>query len=76
MAVFTSLRILLNFEGVINKMGKYPFAKILIDVVYMSQVWKLGYGIQITLHVWLIGEIGWGCWQMHRQVSVTLLHMC
>ena len=30
MAVLTSLRISLNFEGVTNEIGRYPFAKILI----------------------------------------------
>ena len=35
MAVLTSLRISLNFEGVTSEFGKYPFAKILIADVYM-----------------------------------------
>ena len=34
-AVLTSLRISLNFEGVIGEIGKYPFVKILIDVAYV-----------------------------------------
>ena len=37
MAVLTSLRISLNFEGVTKEIGKYPFAKILIDVAY---IWR------------------------------------
>ena len=40
----------------------------------MSQAEKLGYGIHVLLHAWR--EIGWGCQWMHRQVGVTLLHMC
>ena len=39
MAILTSLRISLNFEGVTNEIGRYPFAKILIDGVYS----QLGY---------------------------------
>ena len=35
MAVLTSLRISLNFEGVASEIGKYAFAKILIADVYM-----------------------------------------
>ena len=35
MAVLTSLRISFNFEGVTNETGRYPFAKILIDDVYI-----------------------------------------
>ena len=34
MAVFTSLQIPLNFEGVTNEIGKYPFAEILIADAY------------------------------------------
>ena len=35
MAGLTSLRISLNFEGITNEIGKYPFAKILIEVAYI-----------------------------------------
>ena len=35
MAVLTSLRISLNFEGVMNEIGRYPCAKFLIAGAYM-----------------------------------------
>ena len=35
MVVLTSLRISLNFEGITNEIGRYPFAKILIDIAYI-----------------------------------------
>ena len=35
MAVLTSLRISLNFEGVTSEIDNYPFAKILIADAYM-----------------------------------------
>ena len=37
MAGLTSLRISFNFEGVINEVGQYPFAKILIGVAYICR---------------------------------------
>ena len=40
MAVLTSLRISLNFKGVTNKVGRYPFAKILIADTY-THSWLL-----------------------------------
>ena len=40
MAILTSLRISLNFEGVTNENGRYPSAKILIDDVYI-QSWGI-----------------------------------
>ena len=42
MVVLTSLRISFNFEGVTNKIGRYPFAKILIADVYMCS-WVINY---------------------------------
>ena len=41
----------------------------------LSQVWKLEYGIRVMVHACLTGGIGWGCWQMCRQVGVNLLCM-
>ena len=35
MTVLTLLKIPLNFEGVINEIGKHPFAKILFDAEYI-----------------------------------------
>ena len=35
MAVFTSLRITLKFEGVTNEIGRFTFAKIVIADAYM-----------------------------------------
>ena len=35
MGDLTSIRISLNFEGVISEIGKYHSAKILIEVVYI-----------------------------------------
>ena len=40
MAVLTSLRICFNFEGVTHEIGRYPFAKILMNVGYI-QSWVI-----------------------------------
>ena len=50
MTVFTSLRIPLNFEGVTNEIGRYPFAKILIaDVCTCSNTRSNGVNL-MNLH--------------------------
>ena len=61
MAVLTSLRIPLNFEGVTSEIGKYPLAKILIADAYMHgwvinsllvQYICLALFTNITVHLW------------------------
>ena len=51
MAVLTSLRIFLNFEGVTDEIGKYPFAKILIADVYMHS-WVINSLYNIMVNLW------------------------
>ena len=44
--------------------------------IYMTQAQKSGYGIDEMAHTWMLDTKDWGCWRMHRQVSMTLFHMC
>ena len=41
----------------------------------MSQVLKLGYKDMEWFVHGGVRETGQGCWQMHRQVGIALLHM-
>ena len=67
----TLFRISLNFEGVTNEIGRYPFAKILIADVYMYSWLLIPYIVQcICLALFL--DIGVSLW--NNDVNPMNLH--
>ena len=71
MAVLTSLRISLNFEGVTNEIGRYPFTKILIDVVYIRS-WVINSLIMQSIYLALFLNKAVNLW--NSDVNLMNLH--